>query len=100
MIRYSLSCVGGHEFEAWFSNSAGYDAQRKKRQIECPECGYRQRFLTGVRKQTRSVPRAPDCVEIRALLKEHGHLSGPDPLGHCERFKDAFRRATGQEPPQ
>lgn len=39
MIRYSLACVGEHEFEAWFSNSEAYDAQRKKRQVECPVCG-------------------------------------------------------------
>lgn len=46
MIRYSLACVGEHEFEAWFSNSAAYDTQRKKKQLECPVCGSRE-----VRKQ-------------------------------------------------
>ncbi len=39
MIRYALECVGEHEFEAWFSNSEAYDEQRRRRQIECPECG-------------------------------------------------------------
>ena len=39
MIRYSLACVGEHEFEAWFSNSAAYDTQRKKKLLECPVCG-------------------------------------------------------------
>ena len=28
VIRYSLACVGEHGFEAWFSNSSAYDAQR------------------------------------------------------------------------
>lgn len=46
MIRYSLSCVGEHNFEAWFSDSAAYDAQRKKGHVECPVCG-----STKVRKQ-------------------------------------------------
>jgi hypothetical protein len=46
VIRYSLACVGEHEFEAWFSNSAAYDGQRKKGQVECPVCGSRD-----VRKQ-------------------------------------------------
>ena len=27
MIRYRLHCIKGHEFEAWFSSSAAYDAQ-------------------------------------------------------------------------
>lgn len=39
MIRYSLACVGEHEFEAWFSDSAAYDTQRKKKLVECPVCG-------------------------------------------------------------
>ena len=39
MIRYSLACVGEHEFEAWFSNSKAYDTQRKKQLVECPVCG-------------------------------------------------------------
>jgi hypothetical protein len=39
VIRYSLACIGEHEFEAWFSNSAAYDAQRKRRLVECPVCG-------------------------------------------------------------
>jgi hypothetical protein len=39
LIRYSLACVGEHEFEAWFSNSAAYDTQRRKKLVECPVCG-------------------------------------------------------------
>jgi hypothetical protein len=39
MIRYTLHCTGGHEFEAWFSDSASYDAQAAARQIVCPACG-------------------------------------------------------------
>lgn len=46
MIRYSLACVGEHEFEAWFSNSKAYDTQRKRKLVECPVCG-----STEVRKQ-------------------------------------------------
>ena len=49
MIRYSLACVGEHEFEAWFSNSAAYDTQRKKKLVECPVCGSHD-----VRKQIMS----------------------------------------------
>lgn len=39
MIKYSLRCSEGHEFEAWFSNSAAYDAQVAEKQILCPNCG-------------------------------------------------------------
>ena len=38
MIRYALSCAGGHEFEGWFSASADYDDQRDRGLLSCPMC--------------------------------------------------------------
>lgn len=42
MIKYRLHCVEGHEFEAWFSSSAAYDAQAQGQQVCCPECDGRE----------------------------------------------------------
>ena len=42
MIKYRLHCVKGHEFEAWFSSSAAYDAQSQGQQVCCPECDGRE----------------------------------------------------------
>ena len=39
MIRYALSCDGGHAFESWFANSAAYDKQLKRGLVTCPLCG-------------------------------------------------------------
>jgi hypothetical protein len=39
MIRYTLSCERGHEFESWFANSAAYDKQAKRGLVTCPACG-------------------------------------------------------------
>ncbi|HUC62555.1 MAG TPA: DUF1178 family protein [Alphaproteobacteria bacterium] len=39
MILYRLRCAKRHEFEAWFRDGAGYEAQAAKRAIACPECG-------------------------------------------------------------
>jgi len=39
MIKYTLRCEQGHEFESWFKNSAAYDNQRKRGLIACPGCG-------------------------------------------------------------
>jgi hypothetical protein len=38
VIKYRLHCAEGHEFEAWFSSSAAYDAQAQGHQVCCPEC--------------------------------------------------------------
>ena len=39
MIKYSLSCKKGHEFESWFSNSDAFDGQVRAGLVECPFCG-------------------------------------------------------------
>jgi hypothetical protein len=39
MIRYTLSCERGHEFESWFANSSAYDKQAKRGLVTCPACG-------------------------------------------------------------
>ncbi|HSP48586.1 MAG TPA: DUF1178 family protein [Pseudolabrys sp.] len=38
MIRYSLVCNKGHDFESWFQDSAAYDKQVKRKLITCPHC--------------------------------------------------------------
>ena len=39
MIRFSLRCASDHQFEGWFRNGEGYEAQQKAGEIACPECG-------------------------------------------------------------
>jgi len=39
MIVYRLTCKRGHEFEAWFRDSAACDAQIADGKVICPHCG-------------------------------------------------------------
>lgn len=39
MIRYSLACDQGHEFDSWFADSQAYDAQAAAGFVSCPQCG-------------------------------------------------------------
>lgn len=39
MIRYSLTCQNGHEFESWFASAEGYEALARAAQVACPVCG-------------------------------------------------------------
>ena len=39
MIRYSLRCEHGHEFESWFQSSSAYESQEKRKLVNCPTCG-------------------------------------------------------------
>jgi hypothetical protein len=39
MIRYNLRCERGHAFESWFQSSSAYEAQEKRKLVNCPACG-------------------------------------------------------------
>lgn len=39
MIRYSLKCSQGHEFESWFAGSEAYEKLAAAGQVACPQCG-------------------------------------------------------------
>ena len=39
MIRFTLRCPSGHEFEGWFRDGEAYEMQRLDGSIACPECG-------------------------------------------------------------
>jgi len=39
MIVFDLKCGKGHVFEAWFPDSAGFEAQRTDGKVICPVCG-------------------------------------------------------------
>jgi hypothetical protein len=39
LIRYSLICDKGHDFEGWFSQSGDFDHQKASGFLSCPTCG-------------------------------------------------------------
>lgn len=39
MIKYRLGCRNGHEFEAWFQNSAAFETLQSKGEVQCAACG-------------------------------------------------------------
>ncbi|KWV53077.1 hypothetical protein AS156_08840 [Bradyrhizobium macuxiense] len=39
MIRYTLRCERGHQFESWFQSSSAYESQERRQLISCPSCG-------------------------------------------------------------
>ncbi|PNG27737.1 DUF1178 family protein [Methylocella silvestris] len=38
MIKFSLRCADGHEFESWFKEGVAFDAQAGAGLISCPVC--------------------------------------------------------------
>ncbi len=64
MIRYTLRCDKGHEFESWFQSSSAYDSQAKRGLVACPVCDsvrVEKSLMTPALARTRKkgAPKAP-----------------------------------------
>ena len=64
MIRYSLLCEHGHDFEGWFGSSEAYDDQQGRGLLECPMCAS---------KAVRKAVMAPSVAGTKA----QGPVEGP-----------------------
>ena len=75
MIRYSLACLGEHEFEAWFSDSTAYDRQRKRKLVECPVCGSsdvrKQIMAPTVRFSEKAAPAEVVAAKVAGEIRQH-----------------------------
>ena len=105
MIRYRLSCDQGHEFEAWFRNSAVYDEQRAADQVECPECGSADISKTlmtpGIPSKRGTAPSESESVDAAGVVadmarKLRAHVeANADYVG--DRFAEEARKIHYEE---
>ena len=95
MILFTLRCAYGHEFEGWFRDGDGFEAQQKAGEIACPECGQ-----TSVEKavmaprlgRSKETPPPISPAQFRAALAEMRRQVET----HCDyvgtRFAEKARR--------
>ena len=68
MIRYSLHCDNGHEFEGWFASSEDFDKQAKAGYVSCPSCNSTN---VGKALMAPSVSTARKKDEIKAVVMDN-----------------------------
>ncbi len=39
MIRFTLKCADGHQFDSWFQSAAAYEALKSAGHVDCAVCG-------------------------------------------------------------
>jgi hypothetical protein len=66
MIHYQLRCAAGHEFDGWFKNSDGFEAQAASGFLSCPSCGSveveRALMTPGIPRKGRELVPLPAAV--------------------------------------
>ncbi len=95
MILFTLRCSAGHEFEGWFRDGDGFEAQQKAGEIACPDCGDTQveKALMApniARSHKKAPPMSPAqlraaLVELRRQVETHCDYVG-------ERFAEEARK--------
>lgn len=103
MIRFSLRCASGHEYEAWFGGNADFDRQREMGLVECPHCGTAEvekalMAPTIAAGEGRSPPSARDAADgptaeaARELLARFARHVRAHTTDVGERFPEEVRR--------
>ena len=82
MIKFSLRCGQGHQFESWFQSGAAFDNLQTRKLVACPVCGdiavekalmapaVTQAQPPASAAQPASPPAKPDSTELAAKLRE------------------------------
>ncbi|HZD91043.1 MAG TPA: DUF1178 family protein [Pseudolabrys sp.] len=93
MIRYSLVCDKGHEFESWFADSAAYDKQAKRKLVSCPACGSTkvEKALMAPRLASSKKKRAVTSVPAEAPVPEAAAAETPAPVAMMSPQEQEFR---------
>jgi hypothetical protein len=113
VIRYDLTCEAGHGFESWFRSSGDYDAQRKRKLVECPVCGTHQiekQIMSPRLKRTDKARRAkptedkapvammsPQEAEFRQKLRELKDHVTKNAENVGEKFPELARKMHNEE---
>ena len=77
MIRYTLNCNNGHQFDSWFSDSASFEKLREKGHLECAICSSKKvekslmaPLVTAKKKETLLSKQSALEKEIKALKQK------------------------------
>jgi hypothetical protein len=94
VIKYTLACHKGHEFESWFADSAAYDKQVKKKLVACPVCDSTRvdKAIMAPRIATKKTRRpAPETPAASAAAANEAPSAPPAPVAMLSPQELEFR---------
>jgi hypothetical protein len=86
MILFTLRCAEGHQFEGWFRDGDGFEAQQNAGEIACPECGdnrvEKAVMAPAIGRARNRMPLSPAqmrqaLVALRRQVESHCDYVGP-----------------------
>ena len=86
MIRYTLTCDQGHDFDSWFQSAAAYDTLAARAMVSCTQCGstdvHKALMAPSVRPAEKAALAAPQTdleqklAALRAQIEENSDYVG------------------------
>jgi len=72
MIKYTLTCNKGHQFESWFSNSDSYEKLKKEGLLECAICSSKEieKSLMAPRITSASSKKKETLISAQSALEK------------------------------
>ena len=72
MIKYTLNCNSGHQFESWFSNSASFEKLKKSGHLECTVCQSKEvdKSLMAPKITSNSVEKRETLISAQTALEK------------------------------
>lgn len=93
MIHYQLRCRAEHQFDGWFRDSAGFEAQARGGFVACPECGdtvvNRALMAPSIGRKRVTVEAKPETKPEAAPAPEAGELLA---AGMPDRMRAVLQR--------
>jgi len=80
MIKYSLVCDKGHDFESWFASSAAFDKQAKRKLVTCPLCNSAKVEKAIMAPRLSSSKKRAEPVEAPAPASTPAPAASPAPV--------------------
>jgi len=99
MIRYTLNCAKGHQFESWFQNSQAFDKQNKRALVTCPVCGSAkvEKAIMAPRLARADVPDIAPPQQLPPPAPPTQPAGGPQPIPPVPPGKSAVAMMSPQE---
>ena len=92
MIKYALKCGVGHDFEAWFPSSDGFDEQSRQGLVECPMCGSRDVAKAIMAPMVRTSKGRDEPGDVQRKLAELAFKVRPHVEATHDYVGDAFAK--------
>ncbi len=98
MIKFSLTCDHGHEFEGWFGDNDDFARQNKRGFITCPVCSSDKIEKSLMAPAVSTARKRDEKVRLASVRAHQAHMA--DQLKQLRKHVEANAENVGEKFPE